>query len=276
MRTTVVTVATTALLTGGAASAAAAGREKPPAADPDAQQAARAPQSEAGPGNEAQSGPDALPRSLSPEAPPPVPPTGPAEGPSELTSPEVRHAPVVPPERRPPEDGRAPETGRERPGTAADRDTRQSEWLDVVAWPEYALEWLVLPWRAHERTHRAAHAGRRLATASTARARAKATRRARHAKRARARAGGRHAVKSFAYHLVRRKWGPGQFRCLDRLWTRESNWNHRAVNPRSGAYGIPQALPAHKMRVSGRDWRHNPVTQVRWGLRYIKSRYGTP
>jgi len=76
LRTTVVTVATTALLTGGAASAAAAGREKPPAADPDAQQAARAPQSEAGPGNEAQSGPDALPRSLSPEAPPPVPPTG--------------------------------------------------------------------------------------------------------------------------------------------------------------------------------------------------------
>lgn len=71
-------------------------------------------------------------------------------------------------------------------------------------------------------------------------------------------------------------WGSDQFSCLDSLWQRESNWNPQARNPYSGAYGIPQALPAHKMRVSGRDWRHNPVTQVRWGLRYIKSRYGTP
>jgi hypothetical protein len=83
--------------------------------------------------------------------------------------------------------------------------------------------------------------------------------------------------KSLAFQLVsERSWSPRQFRCLDRLWTKESNWNHRAVNHSSGAYGIPQALPASKMRRAGRDWRINPETQIKWGLKYIRSRYGTP
>lgn len=67
-----------------------------------------------------------------------------------------------------------------------------------------------------------------------------------------------------------------QFHCLKRLWARESGWNHRAHNGGSGAYGIPQALPAGKMAAAGRDWRTSPRTQIRWGLRYIKSRYGKP
>ncbi|WP_245974111.1 transglycosylase SLT domain-containing protein [Thermomonospora umbrina] len=83
--------------------------------------------------------------------------------------------------------------------------------------------------------------------------------------------------KKIARKLVRRHWAGGrQYRCLDRLWTSESGWNHRARNPRSGAYGIPQALPAGKMARSGNDWRTNPRTQIRWGLRYVKSRYRTP
>ncbi|MFG2073299.1 Transglycosylase SLT domain-containing protein [Nonomuraea maritima] len=77
-------------------------------------------------------------------------------------------------------------------------------------------------------------------------------------------------------HVVRRSWNYREFRCLDNLWTRESGWNHRAHNRSSGAYGIPQALPAGKMSVSGRDWRSNPETQIRWGLAYIKGRYGRP
>ncbi|MET9066831.1 aggregation-promoting factor C-terminal-like domain-containing protein [Streptosporangium sandarakinum] len=76
--------------------------------------------------------------------------------------------------------------------------------------------------------------------------------------------------------LARRAWSYDQFRCLDSLWTRESGWNHQAHNPSSGAYGIPQALPGSKMSGSGGDWRSNPATQIHWGLRYIKSRYGTP
>ena len=43
-----------------------------------------------------------------------------------------------------------------------------------------------------------------------------------------------------------------------------------------GAYGIPQALPGSKMASSGADWRTNPVTQINWGIGYIKGRYGTP
>ena len=50
------------------------------------------------------------------------------------------------------------------------------------------------------------------------------------------------------------------------------------MNRSSGAYGIPQALPASKMASAGRDWRTNYKTQVRWGMGYIKGRpdYGSP
>jgi hypothetical protein len=83
--------------------------------------------------------------------------------------------------------------------------------------------------------------------------------------------------KAIAKSMVnKRGWTASQFRCLAKLWTRESGWNHRAANGSSGAYGIPQALPGHKMATKGRDWRTNPRTQIAWGLGYIKQRYGTP
>jgi hypothetical protein len=71
-------------------------------------------------------------------------------------------------------------------------------------------------------------------------------------------------------------WENAQYRCLNNLWTRESHWNYKAHNYRSGAHGIPQALPASKMDLIADDWRTNPVTQIRWGLRYIEDRYDTP
>ena len=67
-----------------------------------------------------------------------------------------------------------------------------------------------------------------------------------------------------------------QWSCLDSLWQKESGWNHRADNPSSSAYGIPQALPGSKMSSAGSDWETNPATQIRWGLGYIEGRYGTP
>lgn len=70
-------------------------------------------------------------------------------------------------------------------------------------------------------------------------------------------------------------WTGQQWVCLNELWTRESNWRSAAHNP-SGATGIPQALPGSKMASAGPDWRTNPATQIRWGLTYIKSNYGTP
>jgi len=72
------------------------------------------------------------------------------------------------------------------------------------------------------------------------------------------------------------KWNAKQMSCLDTLWTGESHWNFKAHNYSSGATGIAQALPANKMDVIATDWRTNPVTQLKWGLRYIKIRYGTP
>ncbi|WIE74859.1 phospholipase [Curtobacterium sp. MCSS17_007] len=71
-------------------------------------------------------------------------------------------------------------------------------------------------------------------------------------------------------------WGADQFRCLDSLWTKESGWDYRAVNPNGGATGIPQALPGSKMATVAADWQTNATTQVTWGLRYISAAYGTP
>ncbi len=70
-------------------------------------------------------------------------------------------------------------------------------------------------------------------------------------------------------------WGDGQFSCLESLWTKESGWNYQAYNP-SGATGIPQALPGSKMASAGTDWQSNATTQIRWGLGYIQSVYGSP
>lgn len=71
-------------------------------------------------------------------------------------------------------------------------------------------------------------------------------------------------------------WSSGQFSCLDSLWNEESGWNVYASNPTSGAYGIPQALPGSKMASAGPDWQTDAATQIRWGLGYIQSMYGSP
>jgi hypothetical protein len=76
--------------------------------------------------------------------------------------------------------------------------------------------------------------------------------------------------------LLRRGWSEGQWGCLDALWTRESGWRLTATNRRSGAYGIPQSLPASKMAAMGSDWRTDALTQIRWGLWYIGTSYGNP
>lgn len=75
----------------------------------------------------------------------------------------------------------------------------------------------------------------------------------------------------------RRGWFGREFDCLYRLWSRESGWRTEAVNRGgSGATGIPQALPGSKMASAGADWRTSAETQIRWGLGYVRARYGTP
>ena len=71
-------------------------------------------------------------------------------------------------------------------------------------------------------------------------------------------------------------WSDSDFECLVKLWNRESGWRVTAGNKSSGAYGIPQALPASKMASAGSDYMTNYQTQINWGLKYISSRYGSP
>jgi hypothetical protein len=67
-----------------------------------------------------------------------------------------------------------------------------------------------------------------------------------------------------------------QWSCLDDIWTRESGWEWDAENASSGAYGIPQSLPADKMASVASDYMTDATTQIKWGLGYIQSTYGSP
>ena len=68
----------------------------------------------------------------------------------------------------------------------------------------------------------------------------------------------------------------GQYQCFSNIVNHESTWNYLAVNASSGAYGLVQALPGNKMASAGADWQTNPATQIKWGLNYMNSRYGSP
>lgn len=83
---------------------------------------------------------------------------------------------------------------------------------------------------------------------------------------------------SYAKKLCLNKygWTENDFNCLVKLWNKESGWNPNAHNSSSGAHGICQALPASKMASEGADYYTNGKTQIRWGLKYIKNRYGSP
>ncbi|GAA4070781.1 transglycosylase SLT domain-containing protein [Streptomyces sp. NPDC058961] len=67
-----------------------------------------------------------------------------------------------------------------------------------------------------------------------------------------------------------------QFQCFSHIVNNESSWDYTATNSGSGAYGLVQALPASKMSSAGSDWQTNPATQIKWGLNYMNSSYGSP
>ena len=98
------------------------------------------------------------------------------------------------------------------------------------------------------------------------------------AEAAKPKGGTRAQNKELGRHLAQQiyGWGADQFACYDNIIMRESLWDQHADNPTSSAYGIPQALPGKRMASEGADWKTNPETQIRWGLKYIKERYGTP
>lgn len=80
------------------------------------------------------------------------------------------------------------------------------------------------------------------------------------------------AVQAMAKQIV----GSGQYACFSNIVSRESGWNYTATNPSSGAYGLVQSNPGSKMASVASDWRTNPATQIKWGLNYMNSRYGSP
>ena len=87
----------------------------------------------------------------------------------------------------------------------------------------------------------------------------------------------KNTIKLYAHNLVLQYgWTEYDYECLVKLWNRESSWNPYAVNKKSGACGIAQSLPCNKMRSFGKDYKTNYKTQIKWGLNYIKNRYGTP
>lgn len=77
--------------------------------------------------------------------------------------------------------------------------------------------------------------------------------------------------KQYAYEQVIKKgWTLTDYKNLEKLWQKESGWNAKAKNKRSGACGIPQATPCKKMKKYGKDYKTNCKVQIRWGLDYIK------
>jgi hypothetical protein len=73
---------------------------------------------------------------------------------------------------------------------------------------------------------------------------------------------------------AKNRLGAKQYDCLNIIFTYESKWNPRAGNV-AGSYGIPQAKPGSKMATFGSNWRYSPLVQVKWGIWYVNSRYGS-
>jgi cell wall-associated NlpC family hydrolase len=90
--------------------------------------------------------------------------------------------------------------------------------------------------------------------------------------RARTPAGARQMAQAMA---LNQGWKGSEWAALLALWNSESGFDYQIHNRAgSGAVGIPQAMPSsHDLPP---DFYSNPVTQIRWGLDYIRSTYDTP
>jgi len=73
------------------------------------------------------------------------------------------------------------------------------------------------------------------------------------------------SYKEYALHSL--GYNYQEFKCLDKLYTKESNWRPAARN--GSHHGIPQGRSEYLSRVDG-------YKQIQWGLKYIGHRYGEP
>ena len=83
-------------------------------------------------------------------------------------------------------------------------------------------------------------------------------------------AGGSRPVQYISYKeyaLISLDYNSKEFKCLDKLYTKESNWRPSAKN--GSHHGIPQGRSEYLATVDG-------YKQIQWGLDYIGHRYGEP
>lgn len=78
------------------------------------------------------------------------------------------------------------------------------------------------------------------------------------------------SVKDYARAQVSGK----EWKCLEKLWVRESQWNHRSISP-TDDYGIPQRHMRQNTAKERKAFLKEPIAQVEWGLSYIEHRYGS-
>lgn len=76
--------------------------------------------------------------------------------------------------------------------------------------------------------------------------------------------------KAYAHDALE-AWTAKQYSCLNKLWSKESAWNHKAFNPvkvmGKNAGGIPQLLGLSPLTP--------PTVQIDRGLSYVYFRYNT-
>ena len=83
--------------------------------------------------------------------------------------------------------------------------------------------------------------------------------------------------RDYAFNTAKSRygWDRREHKCLGSLWGKESAWNYEASSP-TDDYGIPQRHMRNNTQKQIEDFMKSPVTQIDWGLNYIKVRYGSP
>ena len=78
------------------------------------------------------------------------------------------------------------------------------------------------------------------------------------------------SYKEYAYYAL--GFNLKEYKCLTKLYGKESAWNPKAVGNLNGThrvYGIPQGKSIYLSTLNGYE-------QIQWGLDYIGHRYGEP
>lgn len=84
-------------------------------------------------------------------------------------------------------------------------------------------------------------------------------------------------ITSYLYERVLANgWNNEDYNAIVNIVIKESGFNPNSVNKTSGACGLFQAHPCNKAIKQYPDYMTNYKSQIDWGIKYIKGRYGTP